>query len=96
VFSWIIDLLFFMDWVLTAFVYGFYENGNVVVDMGKIRARYFGQPWGRVACDILAVLPLDLLALISPVGLHMIPILRLSKILQINRAWYCHAYPYQP
>ena len=83
--GWVIDLLFIIDLFLTAFLYGYTENGNLVTSTTMIFKKYVSKR-DQVLLDVLAAFPFDLFAFIPSAGLYLIPLLRMSKILQITKS----------
>ena len=77
------DFLFFVDLLLSVSVYGFVEDGEEVTDKDRILQRFLSQ---RRRCleELCAVAPWELLAVAA--GAHVIPILRLLKLVHFTKA----------
>ena len=80
---YVVDIVFFIDIILNATVFGYFENGVVKIDTPHIFHRYLTEI-DLMLPDVLAQLPIDLLvgALVSP---RLIPVLRLNRLLQLRR-----------
>lgn len=84
VFAYIFDVIYLVD-VLLSFWVGYFSKGTLITDKSLIRRRYL---CGKFIPDLLAIIPLDFLAV--GVGTHLrwhqtLSLLRLNRIFRVYR-----------
>lgn len=78
--SYMVDAFFVVDMYLRDQKFSFIEKGRVIRDLARIRLKYRRE---HIQLDLIALLPLDIFAIIF--GVQFLPIFQLLRLVRIKR-----------
>lgn len=81
--SYVVDFIFFLDVIMRATVFGFKNQGLIIINSDLILAKFM-QTQNLVAC-FLSICPLDIIMALSLSDIRIIPVVRLLKLIHLSR-----------
>lgn len=81
--SYVVDLVFLLDVIMRATVFGFKNQGLIVTNSDLIFAKFM-QTQNLVAC-FLSIFPLDIIVALALYDIRILPVIRLLKLVHLMR-----------